>query len=203
MDPDQVERVADLVRATHGVPLFVGLDGRSGAGKSTLAAAVADALAAGSPARGVLVIEGDEFYAGGSGDSWDSWTAAERAARVFDWRCQAEVLASLRHAGTASWHPFDWESPDWDAEPPPRVAEATTVERADVVILEGAYSCRPELHAELDLLVLLATPTDERRRRLLTREGGDYRDEWEARWGAAEDHYFGRTMPPDRFDLVL
>ena len=34
-------------------------------------------------------------------------------------------------------------------------------------------------------------------------EGDEYRTDWEARWSAAEDHDFGRIMPPDRFDHVL
>ena len=71
------------------------------------------------------------------------------------------------------------------------------------MILEGAYSCRPELHDVLDLRVLLDTPCDVRRQRLLEREGEAYRSEWEARWSVAEEYYFGTVMPPSRFDLIL
>ena len=55
----------------------------------------------------------------------------------------------------------------------------------------------------LDLRVLLDTPADVRRQRLLEREGEAYRTDWEARWSAAEEHYFGTVMPPSRFDLIL
>ncbi len=74
---------------------------------------------------------------------------------------------------------------------------------APVVVLEGAYSARPELHDVLDVLVLLEVPRDVRRRQLLAREGADYRADWEARWSGAEDHYFGSVMRPSRFDLLL
>ncbi|HSP28368.1 MAG TPA: hypothetical protein VLN74_07450 [Ilumatobacteraceae bacterium] len=70
-------------------------------------------------------------------------------------------------------------------------------------MLEGAYSCRPELHDLLDLRVLLDIPHDIRRRQLLGREGDSFRADWEARWSAAEDHYFSVVMPPDLFDLRL
>ena len=40
-------------------------------------------------------------------------------------------------------------------------------------------------------------------RQLLARSGDDHRPDWDARWSAAEDHYFGTVMTPDRFDLVL
>ena len=74
---------------------------------------------------------------------------------------------------------------------------------AAVVILEGAYSARPELSDLFALRVLLDVPRDVRRARLLQREGERYRAEWEARWGEAEDLYFEVLMPPGAFDLVL
>lgn len=74
----------------------------------------------------VTVIEGDQFYSGGSATSWDGRPAIELADRVIDWR-----------------------------------------------------------------------------RQLLEREGEAYRADWEARWSAAEAHYFDTVMPAERFDLVL
>jgi uridine kinase len=182
-------------------PLFVGIDGRSGVGKSTLAAAIATGLADADAL--VTVIEGDQFYAGGSAESWDRHTAADKADRVIDWRRQRHVLAQLRETGVAEWHPFDWEADDWDRDTVPLASEPITARAGSVVVLEGAYSCRPELHDLLDLRVLVDIPREVRRRRLLEREGDDYRSDWEARWSAAEDWYFETVMPPERFDLVL
>jgi len=181
--------------------VFVAIDGRSGSGKSTLAAALARSLIG----HGVTttVIEGDQFYAGGTAKSWDGRSASERAENVMDWRRQRAVLENLREHGMASWHSFDWEAPDWDADRVPRAAEPTVCEAGEVVVLEGAYSARPELHSRLDVRVLLDTPADRRRRQLLEREGDSYRSDWEERWSAAEDHYFNTIMPPDRFDMIL
>ncbi len=179
-------------------PLIVGLDGQSGAGKSTLAAAVAAALAAGEPAVGCTVIEGDDFYGGGSKAEWDERSAAEKVAYVIDWRRQGPVLAALRGGIDAAFHAFDWQAFDG------RLAEQPTVcPAADVVILEGAYSCRPELHEHLDLRVLLAATDAQRFDRLGQREGDAYRDSWFARWSEAETLYFGSVMPPAAFDMVL
>ena len=72
-----------------------------------------------------------------------------------------------------------------------------------MVILDGAYSARPELSDLYSLRVLLDVTRDIRRARLLRREGERYRAEWEARWGEAEDLYFDVLMPPTAFDLVL
>jgi uridine kinase len=72
-----------------------------------------------------------------------------------------------------------------------------------VVILEGAYSARPELAALFHLRVLYQAPAEMRRRRWVEREGEGYFDDWARRWSEAEDWYFTHVMPPDRFDLVL
>jgi uridine kinase len=188
----------------RGVPLFVGLDGRSGAGKSTLAETIAAWFEKAGP-RGheVTVIEGDQFYAGGSAESWDRRPPSEKADKVIDWQRQGRVLLQLRDHGAAEWHPFDWNAPDWDTEKVPLDRQPIRGSTGSIVLLEGAYSCRPELHHLLDVRVLLDVPRDVRRRQLLEREGGTYRADWEARWSSAEDHYFDTVMTPDRFDLVL
>ncbi|ANY06854.1 uridine kinase family protein [Pseudonocardia sp. HH130630-07] len=179
-------------------PLFVGIDGRSGSGKSTLTARVAREF--GGP---VTVIEGDDFYGGGSAATWDRRTTAERVDLVLDWRRQHDVLTRLRADGAAGWRAFDWDSEGWDGEVAPLAAATTTVRIAPLVVLEGAYSCRPELHGLLDLRVLLTAPAEVRRRRLVEREGAEYDEDWAVRWSTAEDHYFGTVMPAGSFDLVL
>ena len=184
-------------------PLFVGIDGRSGTGKSTLAAAVSDGFTETGDDSLVTVIEGDQFYAGGSAATWDRQPAAEKADRVIDWRRQRDVLEQLRVRRVAEWRPFDWDADDWDSEVVPLVPVPLVARATPVIILEGAYSCRPELHDLLDLRVLLNVPGDLRRSQLLERDGHAYRADWEARWSSAEDHYFATVMPPGRYDLVI
>ncbi|MEZ5183251.1 MAG: MOSC domain-containing protein [Acidimicrobiales bacterium] len=204
--PSPAELAAPLVDRLRSMaaevdrPITVGVDGRSGSGKSTLAATVADALRAGGPT--VTVVEGDDFYLGGSARTWDERTAAEKADTVIDWRTQRPVLEALRAGRATTYRPFDWESDDWDAEARPMGAPVA-VEAADVVVLEGAYSCRPALTDLLDLRVLVDVPRTVRRAQLLDREGEEYRADWEARWSEAEDRYFGSIVPAEGFDLRL
>lgn len=183
--------------------LFVALDGRSGAGKSTLAEFVKSAL--GEEGLRVEVIEGDQFYAGGSAERWDERSAEDKVAKAMDWQRQHTLLSDLRENGRASWHSFAWDAPDWDTHPPPLEAEAhsLSISTSDVVLLEGAYSARPELHELLDTLVQLDPSKSVRRQQLLDREGDAYRQDWEGRWSEAEELYFTQVMPPYRFDLVI
>jgi uridine kinase len=183
------DRIAAL-RAAAASPVFVALDGRSGAGKSTLAQQVAARTAA-------LLIDGDDFYRGGDDAFWGARDAAEKVDLVIDWRRQRSLLTKLRHGESARWRPYDWEADDG------RLDAAIGAGPAAVVILDGAYSARPELADLLSLRVLLHVPRAMRRERLLQREGERYRAEWEARWSEAEDLYFETLMPPGSFDLVL
>ena len=76
-------------------------------------------------------------------------------------------------------------------------------EPAQVVILEGVYSCRPELADLFDLRVLYDARREVRLQRIAEREGADYRTDWNRRWEEAEQWYFTQVMPPHAFDLVL
>lgn len=198
--------LAALVRARladGGGPVVVAIDGRSAAGKSTLASAVAAELGSGPDAIDVAVIEGDDFYAGGTPSAWDRRSAAEKADHVIDRGRLRSVLEALRDWGVATWHPFDWDAEGWDLDPPPFADEPITVEAATVVLVEGAYTAHPDLDGLVDLRVLLELADEVRRGRLVAREGDDHDPVWDARWSEAEDHYFGTVMPPTRFDLVL
>ncbi|MDZ4374043.1 MAG: hypothetical protein U1C74_21820 [Phenylobacterium sp.] len=175
-------------RAGQGLgPHIVGLDGRSGVGKSTVAAALAERLEA-------AVIAGDDFFAGGVAIRDDS--PESRAAACIDWTRQRCVLEALRTGREADWRAFDWEAFDG------RLCDrATRVAPRPVVILEGVYSARPELHDLLDTRVLLTLPDSLRNTRLRNREGA--LGPWERQWQEAEDVYFAQIMPLDRFDLIL
>lgn len=180
------DALARLARGSER-PLVVTIDGRSGSGKSTLARALAQKLDA-------AVIEGDDFYAGGTMLRADS--PAARAAVCIDWRQQRAVLEALRAKQEAQWHPFDWKAFDGSL-----CAAATLLAPRAVNILEGTYSARAELSDLVDLRVLVTVPDDERLARLIAREGNI--GAWERQWHEAEEHYFGAVMPPDGFDVIF
>jgi uridine kinase len=168
-------------------PLVVAIDGRSGVGKSTLAEWLSRRLPA-------TMIEGDDFYAGGTGILGDPPEA--RAARCIDWRTQRDVLSALRAGQGADYHAFDWDAFDGSL-----AASVTHVAPAKIILLEGVYSARPELRDLVDFRLLITVPDDLRLARLQAREGeiGD----WEIQWHEAEEWYFAIAAPPAAFDLVI
>jgi uridine kinase len=185
-----VARIRELL-AGRTEPLLVAVEGQSGAGKSTLARALGAELEA-------TVIDGDDFYAGGSEGDWDARSAAEKADLCIDWRrLRRKAIEPLLAGKPASWHPFDWEAGHGQAE------TVIVARPAPVVILDGAYSARPELSDLIGLSVLVDVPAAVRRARLVEREGATAVDDWYWRWDDAEIYYFTEVRPPSWFDLVV
>lgn len=85
-------------------PVLIALDGRTGVGKSTIASRLA------AEVRGI-VIDGDQFFSGGSDDAWRSRTPEQRVEGAIDWRrlC-TEVLEPLRAGQPAAWGTRRWMS---------------------------------------------------------------------------------------------
>ena len=178
--------------------IIVALDGGSGSGKSTLASLIAAELDA-------VVIQGDDFYAAHISDAeWDARTAAEKAADAMDWRrLRAEALEPLRAEKPARWRAFDFEA---GARPDGTYtlrSDFVELEPAAVVVLDGAYSTRPELADLIDLSVLVDVPVDVRHARIAAREERDFIAAWHARWDSAEEYYFTHVRPKSSFDLVV
>ena len=74
---------------------------------------------------------------------------------------------------------------------------------ARVIVLEGAYSTRPELGDLIDLSVLVDSPPSVRHARLAAREDATFLKAWHARWDAVEAYYFTHVRPPSSFGLVV
>jgi uridine kinase len=180
------------------LPMLVAFDGGSGSGKSTLAGSVAAELEA-------SIVPSDDFFAAEITDArWDAMSGAERADAAIDWRrLRSEALEPLLAGRIASWRPFDFEAGTRADGTYPIAAEAVTREPTSVIVVDGAYSCRPEIADLIELAVLVEAPFEERHRRIALREEVTFADTWHARWDAAEEYYFSRVRPPATFDLVI
>ena len=189
--------------ATHalsrrGAPILVAVDGASGAGKSSLAAAVAALVEA-------VVVGSDDFFAASiTNAEWEGRSPEERAREAIDWRrMRRDALEPLLAGRAARWRPFDFGAgPRADGT----YALSNQVEErkpAPVIILEGAYSSRPELADLIAISVLVEAPADVREARLRARENPQFLLAWHGRWDEAEAHYFRIVRPRARFDLVV
>src|SRR5271170_7036300 len=104
--PQYVELIGKICSLTAGrtKPLLVALDGRSGVVKSTMAQAIAQEI-------GGVVVQGDDFFAGGPDSEWDVRSTEAKVADCIDWkRLRKEALEPLLAGWSASWHPFNFIS---------------------------------------------------------------------------------------------
>jgi uridine kinase len=147
---------------------------------------------------GATRIEGDDFYAGGSEAEWEARSAQVKAELCMNWRrMRVECLEPLLAGQPISYHPYDFETGAVLAE------YGKTAQPADVVILDGVYSCRPELADLVDFAILVELDNDKRLSRLQTRESEYFLREWFKRWDEAEQYYFGQIKPASNFELVI
>jgi uridine kinase len=189
-----VEKLITAIQQKSAVrrkPIIVAIDGRSGTGKSTLANAVASRLDA-------TILVCDDFYSGGDDSEWLAYSPQQRVAKCIDWqRIRTEVLEPLLNGKRAIYRPFDFKVGKGLA------ANTIAVMPAPFIILEGAYSARPELADVIDFKILVEFPDEARRQRLIQREGNSFMQTWHTIWDAAEDYYFEQVRPPSSFDFVI
>ena len=186
-----ISRVDELVKHSNR-PVLVALDGKSGTGKSTIANQIAKRF-------GGVEITADDFWTGGSNEEWDEKTPKEKADLAIDWkRIRSEVLEPLLAGKPAAWYPFDWKTGRGLSE------QAHHSESKPLIVLDGAYSTRPELQDIIDFSVLVEVPDDANRRaRLIGRENEEYMKDWHGRWDVAEDYYFTEVRPRESFDMII
>lgn len=176
-----------LERSSAGRALVVGIDGRSGVGKSTAAQWLADKT-------GGIVIDGDSFFAGGVGIRSES--PQVRSDMCIDRPKLSGVLEGLRSRRIVSYRPFDWDAFDGSLSP-----QEIRIVSSSIYILDGVYSCHPDLDDLVDLRTCAYVSDQTRMNRLLEREGQI--GPWERQWHEAEEWYFRYVMPLQRFHLSL
>jgi uridine kinase len=77
-----------------------------------------------------------------------------------------------------------------------------SVEPAEIVLVEGVYSSRPEIRPMLDAVIVVEASRAERLRRVLARDPNGV-DDWMTAWMSAEDWYLNQIRPQDAADLTL
>jgi uridine kinase len=145
--------------------------------------------------KSVSILRTDDFFRPLIEHPIASLPAEKLYELYFPWeRMRDEALIPLHGGETAHYQRYDWSAD--------RLLDWVSVEPAEIVLVEGVYSSRPELRAMLDAIIFVEAPRDERVRRVLGRDP-DITNDWITPWMSAEDWYLDQIRPQETADLIL
>lgn len=182
---EAAERIQAI--ACEAAPVIIAVDGRCAAGKTTLAANLHEMMSC-------TVFHMDDFFLRPEQRSLERLNTP--GGNVDYERFRDEVLVPLREGALKiAYRPYDCRS---QALLPPVVEEP-----AETVIIEGSYSCHPELWDFYDLRIFLTVDPDEQLRRIALRSGEESVRQFQERWIPLEEQYFAAYRIRERSDLCL
>lgn len=168
-------------------PSIIAIDGRCASGKTTLAALLKEKT-------GCNVIHADHFFL--RKEQRTQQRLEEAGGNIDFERLRDEVLLPLRRNGSCSYRKFDCKSMSLSEE-------EIVVKANPLTVVEGSYSCHPELWDFYDLRIFLSVGADEQAKRIERRNGVDAATMFRERWIPLEEKYFAAYRISQRCDLVF
>lgn len=166
--------------------VIIAIDGMSGSGKTTFADKIAERFPA-------TVIHTDDFFLrpeqrceerlntpGGNSDTE---------------RLLEEIILPIYNDSDFIYKPFNCHRMDFD--------EARVIKPERLVIIEGSYSCHPELFDFYDLHIFLSTDTVTQINRILKRSGYEKAKVFISKWIPLENEYFEAFGIKDKCELYF
>lgn len=174
-----------LPKPEHG-PLLVALDGRCAAGKTTIAAQM-------SQQYGWGVVHLDDFFL--QPVQRTPQRMQEPGGNMDRERLIAEVLEPLHNGRQGSYRLFDCSTMDFAAKTVP-------LPQAEIILLEGSYSCHPDLWNYCALHAFVDVEPAEQLRRLAVRNPQKL-EAFKTRWIPKEETYFAHFGIPEQCEVKL
>lgn len=173
-------------KMAQGHAVIAAMDGGSAAGKTT-AAALLQRL------YGCPVLHMDDFFL--RPQQRTAQRLAEPGGNVDRERFLAEVLAPLRAGKAAAYRRYDCHTQT--------VLPAVEVAPAPLIVVEGAYSCHPDLRGCYDLTCFLRISPDAQRCRIRQRNTPELQQRFFNEWIPLEQRYFDAFRIPQTCDIIL
>ncbi len=166
--------------------IIIALDGRCASGKTTLAALLKEET-------DCAVLHMDHFFL------QPHQRTAERLSlpgeNVDHERFLAEVLLPLKEGRPFSYRPYECHAQ--------RFGAPIEVPVRPITVVEGSYSCHPNLWDFYDLRVFLTVDPEEQLRRILARGGEAALAAFREKWIPLEEKYFEAYKLPARCELLM
>lgn len=170
-----------------GQQLIIAIDGRCASGKTTLAEVLREKTSCN-------VIHADHFFL--RKEQRTPQRLEEAGGNIDYERLRDEVLLPLSSDGTCSYRKFDCKSMSL-------CEDEIIVEPNPLTVVEGSYSCHPELWDYYGFRVFLNVEFEEQLRRIEHRNGVDAVSVFKSRWIPLEEKYFAAYRILQRCDLSI
>ena len=163
----------------------IAIDGGAASGKTTLAKILSEKY-------GAPIIHMDDFFLRPEQRTPERF--AEPGGNFDRERFIQEVIPHIGKNRTFSYQVFDCASM--------ALGKYIEIENAPLIIVEGSYSHHPEFADIFDLCVFLSVSEEERKMRILTRNG-EKSKMFFTRWIPLENKYFETFSIEERADIVI
>ncbi len=164
--------------------LIIAVDGRCASGKTTLANSLKSKLECN-------VIHIDDFFL--PPDKRTKERLDEAGGNFDRERFISEVLIPLKEGRAFSYCPFNCKTGDFS---PPILCKQNRI-----TIIEGAYSCHPELFHSYDITLFLSVSSKKQLERIVKRNGEKQAEIFKTKWIPLEEKYFAAFSVKERCDI--
>lgn len=182
---DIAEIALKKINSLKASPLLVAVDGRCAAGKTTLADDLRQKL-------GCAVFRMDDFFLRPQQRTKER--LLEAGGNIDHERFKEEILKPIKaDQREIVYHSFDCKSM--------ALSEPLRAEAGRITIIEGSYSCHPELWEYYDLHIFLSVDSDEQIKRIITRNGEEKAKDFKEKWIPMEEKYFSTFNIEEKCEL--
>lgn len=177
-----LERINELIKTKTRI--IVAIDGMSGSGKTTIAEMISKHLTA-------TVIHMDDFFLRSQQRTKERLQTP--GGNIDVERLLDEVVIPIINGEQFTYNPFDCHTMTFKEE--------KLITPANIVILEGSYSCHPKLYSYCDLHIFLHIDRITQIKRILLRSGYDKTTEFINKWIPLENQYFRHFNISEKCEL--
>lgn len=164
----------------------VAVDGRCASGKTTLAKELSQKL-------DCNIIHTDDFYLQPFQRTAERY--AEPGGNLDRERLKREILEPLSMGKKPLYQPFLCHLMNF--------GQLIRLEDKRIYIIEGSYSCHPDLRSFYDMTVFVTTDADTQKKRILERNGEDKLRAFTEKWIPLEEKYFDVFDIEAKADLIF
>lgn len=177
-----IEKALQLLKDKSQI--LIGIDGRCASGKTTLAAGLKEKLSC-------EVIHMDDFFL--RPDQRTKERLAIPGGNVDYERFSEEVINQLNARVDFCFRPYDCHTGS--------MKESVLIRRNTITVIEGSYSCHPQLWDCYDLHVFLDVDEVVQRERILARNGKQAAEIFACKWIPLEEAYFNAYKIKERCEI--